>query len=131
EAPLPPTRPDNRILAEHGESAESSRDGITIPQARQRHNPTDRFHAFTYNDASRAESASFYTILSMIPRSSPAEAVVVVGAGPAGATAAWALASNGVRVQLLDRSVFPRNKPCGAGISMRVLPRFPHLAREL
>ena len=67
----------------------------------------------------------------MIARSSPAEAVVVVGAGPAGATAAWALASNGVRVQLLDRSVFPRNKPCGGGISMRVLPRFPHLAREL
>ncbi|PYQ70685.1 MAG: hypothetical protein DMG04_23655 [Acidobacteria bacterium] len=69
--------------------------------------------------------------MSMIARSSPAEAVVVVGAGPAGATAAWALASNGVRVQLLDRSVFPRNKPCGGGISMRVLPRFPHLAREL
>jgi flavin-dependent dehydrogenase len=67
----------------------------------------------------------------MIARSSPADPIVVVGAGPAGATAARALASSGVRVRLLDRSSFPRNKPCGGGISMRVLRRFPHLAREL
>ena len=53
--------------------------------------------------------------------------VVVVGAGPAGATAARALAAGGVPVRLLDRSVFPRNKPCGGGISMRVLRRFPYL----
>jgi flavin-dependent dehydrogenase len=67
----------------------------------------------------------------MIAGPSPADSIVVVGAGPAGATAAWALASSGVRVRLLDRSAFPRNKPCGGGISMRVLRRFPHLAREL
>jgi geranylgeranyl reductase family protein len=53
--------------------------------------------------------------------------VVVVGAGPAGATAALALAAGGVPVRLLDRSVFPRNKPCGGGISMRVVRRFPFL----
>jgi geranylgeranyl reductase family protein len=53
--------------------------------------------------------------------------VMVVGAGPAGATAALALAAGGVPVRLLDRSVFPRNKPCGGGISMRVLRRFPYL----
>jgi geranylgeranyl reductase family protein len=28
---------------------------------------------------------------------------------------------------MLDRSAFPRNKPCGGGISMRVLKRFPYL----
>jgi len=53
--------------------------------------------------------------------------VLVVGAGPAGATAARTLARAGVRVRLLDRSAFPRNKPCGGGISVRVLKRFPYL----
>lgn len=53
--------------------------------------------------------------------------VVVVGAGPAGATAARTLALAGVPVRLLDRSDFPRNKPCGGGISLRVLSRFPYL----
>src|SRR5262245_26188488 len=57
--------------------------------------------------------------------------VIVVGAGPAGATAARTLAQAGVTVRLLDRSKFPRNKPCGGGISLRVLKRFPYLAAEL
>jgi geranylgeranyl reductase family protein len=57
--------------------------------------------------------------------------VLVVGAGPAGATAARALAMAGVTVRLLDRSKFPRNKPCGGGISLRVLPRFPYLEQAL
>ena len=57
--------------------------------------------------------------------------VLIVGAGPAGATAARALAQAGVTVRLLDRSKFPRNKPCGGGISLRVLKRFPYLEGEL
>src|SRR5512147_3035739 len=57
--------------------------------------------------------------------------VIVVGAGPAGATAARALALAGVTVRLLDRSKFPRNKPCGGGISVRVLSRFPYLEPAL
>ena len=57
--------------------------------------------------------------------------VLVIGAGPAGATAARALAMAGVTVRLLDRSKFPRNKPCGGGISLRVLPRFPYLEQAL
>ncbi len=57
--------------------------------------------------------------------------ILVVGAGPAGATAARTLARAGVPVRLLDRSHFPRNKPCGGGISLRVLKRFPYLEREL
>ena len=67
----------------------------------------------------------------MIAVSSPTDSVIVVGAGPAGATAARALAAGGVAVRLLDRATFPRNKPCGGGISVRVLTRFPYLAREL
>src|SRR5262245_55770349 len=57
--------------------------------------------------------------------------VIVVGAGPAGATAARVLAQAGVTVCLLDRSKFPRNKPCGGGISARVLRRFPYLEGAL
>jgi geranylgeranyl reductase family protein len=57
--------------------------------------------------------------------------VTVVGAGPAGATAARRLAMAGQRVRLLDRRPFPRPKPCGGGISLRVLSRFPYLEPEL
>jgi len=57
--------------------------------------------------------------------------VIVVGAGPAGATAARTLAGAGVNVLLLDRSNFPRNKPCGGGISFRILKRFPYLESAL
>jgi geranylgeranyl reductase family protein len=42
--------------------------------------------------------------------------VVVVGAGPAGATAARSAARGGARVLLLDKAVFPRYKTCGGGI---------------
>jgi geranylgeranyl reductase family protein len=59
------------------------------------------------------------------------EPVIVVGGGPAGATAARTLALAGVPVRLLDRAVFPRNKPCGGGMSLRVVTRFPYLEREL
>jgi geranylgeranyl reductase family protein len=39
--------------------------------------------------------------------------VIVVGGGPAGSTAAWALARNGVKVAVLERAEFPREKVCG------------------
>jgi len=44
---------------------------------------------------------------------------IVVGAGPAGTTAARELASAGAKVLLLDRAKFPRDKPCGGGITFR------------
>jgi geranylgeranyl reductase family protein len=59
------------------------------------------------------------------------EPIVVVGAGPAGATAARTLAVAGLPVRLLDRAAFPRNKPCGGGMSTRITRRFPYLNREL
>ncbi len=39
--------------------------------------------------------------------------VIVVGAGPAGSAAAALLASKGVRVLIVDRAQFPREKVCG------------------
>jgi geranylgeranyl reductase family protein len=42
--------------------------------------------------------------------------VIIVGAGPAGATAATLLAQRGYDVLLLDRDHFPRDKACGDGI---------------
>jgi len=45
--------------------------------------------------------------------------VLVVGAGPAGATAACLLARAGVEVLLLDKRVFPRDKLCGGFLAAR------------
>ena len=57
--------------------------------------------------------------------------VIVVGGGPAGATAARTLALGGARVVVLDRATFPRNKPCGGGLTWRAVERFPHLRAAL
>lgn len=51
--------------------------------------------------------------------------VAVVGAGPAGSTAAYRLASAGARVVLLDRMSFPRDKPCGGGLTRRAIRILP------
>lgn len=45
--------------------------------------------------------------------------VLVVGAGPAGSTAARELAEQGHDVLLLDRARFPRDKPCGGGVTVQ------------
>jgi geranylgeranyl reductase family protein len=57
--------------------------------------------------------------------------VIVAGAGPAGATAAKILGEAGLGTLLLDKSAFPRDKPCGGGISARALARFPYLEDAL
>ena len=45
-----------------------------------------------------------------------AYSVLVVGAGPAGSSAAYHLARQGADVLLVDRFAFPRDKRCGDGI---------------
>ena len=58
--------------------------------------------------------------------------IIIVGAGPAGATAAYQLGQAGVRVLLLDKATeFPREKPCGGGLSARLLDRFPYVRKFL
>jgi geranylgeranyl reductase family protein len=51
--------------------------------------------------------------------------VGIVGAGPAGATTAYRLARAHARVLLVDKSAFPRDKPCGGGLTMRAVRQLP------
>lgn len=51
--------------------------------------------------------------------------VIVVGAGPAGSTCAYRLAEAGASVLLLDRARFPRDKPCGGGVTGRAARQLP------
>jgi geranylgeranyl reductase family protein len=47
--------------------------------------------------------------------------VIVVGAGPAGSTAAYHLANSGLDVLLLEKTSFPREKVCGDGLTPRAV----------
>ncbi len=51
--------------------------------------------------------------------------VAVVGAGPAGATAARVLAAAGARVALVERATLPRYKSCAGGIPLRTAALLP------
>ena len=57
------------------------------------------------------------------PNQPPADEadVIVVGAGPAGATTAFYLAQSGLDVLLLEKSRFPREKVCGDGLTPRAV----------
>jgi geranylgeranyl reductase family protein len=51
--------------------------------------------------------------------------VAVIGGGPAGSTAAYHLATAGASVLLLDKATFPRDKPCGGGVTGRAARQLP------
>lgn len=53
--------------------------------------------------------------------------VLVVGGGPGGSAAAWRAATAGARVLLVDRAVFPRDKPCGDGLTPRAVRSFENI----
>jgi flavin-dependent dehydrogenase len=48
--------------------------------------------------------------------------VLIVGAGPAGSSLGWRLASSGIRTRILDARAFPRSKPCGDALSPGATP---------
>ncbi len=50
---------------------------------------------------------------------------IVVGAGPAGATAAYWLARFGARVLLLEKESLPRYKSCAGGLTAKMLQELP------
>jgi geranylgeranyl reductase family protein len=45
--------------------------------------------------------------------------VIVAGAGPSGSMTARQVAERGASVLLLDKQKFPRDKPCGGGVTLR------------
>ncbi|WP_198652946.1 geranylgeranyl reductase family protein [Actinocorallia populi] len=57
----------------------------------------------------------------MSEHSPEAADVVVVGAGPAGSTTAYYLAQTGLKVLLLEKATFPRDKICGDGLTPRAV----------
>ncbi len=56
--------------------------------------------------------------------------VAVIGAGPGGATASRYLAKKGLKVCMIDKDTFPRDKPCGGGFSKGLLDEFPYLGKR-
>jgi len=57
-----------------------------------------------------------------MPKLPPIDAdVIIVGAGPAGAAAAYDLRRAGFSVLLLDRHTFPRHKACAGGLTVKTL----------
>lgn len=50
---------------------------------------------------------------------------IVVGAGPAGSVTAFHLAGAGASVLLVDKARFPRDKPCGGGLTLRAIRELP------
>src|SRR5215471_6197112 len=57
--------------------------------------------------------------------------VLIMGAGPSGATAATTLAHLGYSVSIIDKAVFPRHKTCASWINALTFSRFPYLQAEL
>ncbi|MFE9568104.1 geranylgeranyl reductase family protein [Streptomyces sp. NPDC006692] len=57
--------------------------------------------------------------------------VIVVGAGPAGSTAALYLARAGVDVLLLEKSAFPRDKVCGDGLTPRAVHQLVRMGVDI
>ncbi len=51
--------------------------------------------------------------------------VLVVGGGPAGSATACRLADGGASVLLVDKATFPRDKPCGGGLTTRAFLNCP------
>jgi geranylgeranyl reductase family protein len=58
---------------------------------------------------------------SMATRRDDDADVIVVGAGPSGATTAYYLAQAGLDVLLLEKARFPRDKVCGDGLTPRAV----------
>ncbi len=57
--------------------------------------------------------------------------VVIVGAGPAGASCAIRLGKSGLKVALLEKSAFPKDKTCGDALSVDVINQLSMLSEKL
>ncbi len=57
--------------------------------------------------------------------------VIIVGAGPSGATSALCLANSGFKIAIIDKANFPREKTCGDGLTMDVTNQLPIVSKQL
>ena len=57
--------------------------------------------------------------------------VVIVGAGPAGCAAAYMLSGSGLKIALLDKETFPRDKICGDALSADVTKQLDRISKSL
>lgn len=56
---------------------------------------------------------------------------IICGAGPSGSTAAKYMAESGLSVLLLEKSTFPRDKPCGGALRPSVINEFDYVRKGL
>ncbi len=57
--------------------------------------------------------------------------ILIVGAGPAGTTAALKFTDSNLRVGLIDKAVFPRDKICGDALSGKVISVLKYTDKEV
>ncbi len=57
--------------------------------------------------------------------------VLVVGAGPAGVTTAIRLADSGLKIAIIDKARFPREKTCGDGLTLDVMNQLSLVSESL
>ncbi|MDD3875583.1 MAG: geranylgeranyl reductase family protein [Bacteroidales bacterium] len=57
--------------------------------------------------------------------------VVIVGAGPSGCACAIGLINSGLKVAIMDKSSFPREKVCGDGLTLDVIRQLPLISKKL
>jgi geranylgeranyl reductase family protein len=57
--------------------------------------------------------------------------VVIAGAGPAGCAAAYMLSGKGLKIALVEKDTFPRDKICGDALSADVANQFHRMNEEL
>ena len=57
--------------------------------------------------------------------------IVIIGAGPSGCMAASILIDSGRKVLLIDKSDFPRHKPCAGGLTPKTVENLPFEITDL
>lgn len=57
--------------------------------------------------------------------------ILIVGAGPAGSTTALCLGNSGLKVAVLEKASFPREKICGDGLTLDVVNQLSHISEKL
>lgn len=57
--------------------------------------------------------------------------VLIIGGGPSGSACAIKLSNSGLKVALIEKAIFPRDKTCGDALSTDVINQLPMLSEKL